>query len=81
MQGSGTTGHWPRRQWRNGKIALDMPLCPYILAGQRKEIDMNYHVKMIAALTEFLGQGNREAIEARIVWHKIQLRKEGIFAI
>lgn len=42
---------------------------------------MNYHIKMIAALTEFLGQGNQDAIEARIVWHKIQLRKEGIFAI
>jgi hypothetical protein len=42
---------------------------------------MQYHIKMIESLTEFLAKGNQDAIEARIAWHKIQLRKYGIFAI
>jgi hypothetical protein len=46
-----------------------------------RRMKMNYHIKMITSLTEFIGQGNQAAIEARIAWHKIQLRKEGIFAI
>ena len=42
---------------------------------------MEYHIKMIKTLTEFLGQAYNEAVMKRIVWHKQQLHKYGIFGV
>lgn len=44
---------------------------------------MTYHLNMIAQLSAFLanGQGNADAIAARIGFHRAQLAKRGGFVI